>query len=235
MIWLQVPRDRWRLAISQQLPMARRRKKRALWQHQVVRPSQERKAEPKATGGSDGGEASDDDLLDEETQSDKAAGNITKENKATEAAPEPPIEKALREVEIEVQALGDKGQALLDSLDDMSKVSHPEIDLARYLKQAAGISKKLHGIKSSSGKKHDAFIANMRSSIEKVMRVLNKCAEKLAEHNNTKKFQRQLEHQPPKLQRPLSTAARMKTKENKPRDGHHTTRFNRFFRRRRGE
>ena len=44
-------------------------------------------------------EASDDDLLDEETQSDKAAANITKENKATEAAPEPPIEKALREVE----------------------------------------------------------------------------------------------------------------------------------------
>ena len=86
-----------------------------------------------------------------------------------------------------MKALGDKGQALLDSLDDMSKVSHPEIDLARYLKQAAGISKKLHGIKSAHGKKHDAFIANMRSSIEKVMRVLNKCAEKLSEHNNTKK------------------------------------------------
>merc|ERR1711871_1750894 len=146
-----------------------------------------KKVEPKATGGSEGSEASDDDLLDEETQSDKAAANITKENKATEAAPEPPIEKALREVEIEVNALGDKGQALLDSLDDMSKVSHPEIDLARYLKQAAGISKKLHGIKSSSGKKHDAFIANMRSSIEKVMRVLNKCAEKLSEHRETKK------------------------------------------------
>ena len=126
-------------------------------------------------------------MLDEETQSDKAAANITKENKATEAAPEPPIEKALREVEIEVNALGDKGQALLDSLDDMSKVSHPEIDLARYLKQAAGISKKLHAIKSAHGKKHDAFIANMRSSIEKVMRVLNKCAEKLSEHRETKK------------------------------------------------
>ena len=39
------------------------------------------KGEPKATGGSEGSEASDDDLLDEETQSDKAAGNITKKIK----------------------------------------------------------------------------------------------------------------------------------------------------------
>ena len=51
--------------------------------------------------------------------------------------------------ELEHRLKSKKEKRMLNSLKgDMSKVSHPEIDVARYLKQAAAISKKLHAIKS---------------------------------------------------------------------------------------
>merc|ERR1712072_1615625 len=129
-----------------------------------------------ATGTSNGDD--DDSLDDDENDSDKAAANVTVADKKKT---EEPISKSLKEIEIDVEALNDKATALLNSLKgDMSKVSHPEIDVARYLKQAAAISKKLHAIKSGAGKEHDAFVAKLRTLMEGVMKALNEGTDAIA-------------------------------------------------------
>merc|ERR1711871_1701206 len=127
------------------------------------------------------GTADDDDLNDEdENDSDKKAANVTNDDKQKERKAEEPISKALKEIEIDAEALNDKAVALLKSLSDPTKVSHPEIDVARYLKQASAISKKLHGIKSGTGKQHDAFVSKLRVLMEVVMKKLNQATDIIA-------------------------------------------------------